>query len=79
MRTLSLKLPDALDTRLAAAANRQRTTKSNVARQALEAYLNRGANAEKGTLLELAGDLIGSLEGPGDLSHNPEYMRDFGR
>ncbi len=79
MRTLSLKLPDALDTKLAAAANRKRTTKSNVARQALEAYLNGGGNVEKGTLIELAGDLIGSLEGPGDLSHNPKYLRDFGR
>jgi len=79
MRTLSLKLPDALDTKLAAVANRQGTTKSNVARQALEAYLNGSENAEKGTLIELAGNLIGSLEGPGDLSHNSEYLRDFGR
>ena len=79
MRTLSLKLPDALDTKLAAVANRQGTTKSNVARQALEAYLNGSENAEKGTLIELAGNLIGSLEGPGDLSHNPKYLRDFGR
>ena len=79
MKALSLKLPDDLDAKLSAAANRQRTTKSKVARRALEAYLNGGISVEKGTFFELAGDLIGSLQGPGDLSHNPEYLRDFGR
>ncbi len=33
----------------------------------------------KGSCLELAGDLVGSLEGPGDLSTNKSYFKDFGR
>lgn len=78
MKTLSLKLPDELDAKLAAAAKRVRTSKSEVARQALDAYLNGGGREQKGTFLELAGDLIGCLEGPGDLSHNADYLRDFG-
>ncbi len=32
-----------------------------------------------GSALELAGDVVGSVEGPGDLSYNPKYMEGFGR
>jgi len=32
-----------------------------------------------GSALELAGDLVGCVEGPGDLSTNPKYMEDYGR
>jgi hypothetical protein len=78
MKTLSLKLPDELDAKLSAAARHVQTSKSEVVRQALDAYLNGGGGEQKGTLLELAGDLIGCLEGPGDLSHNPDHLRDFG-
>jgi Arc/MetJ-type ribon-helix-helix transcriptional regulator len=31
-----------------------------------------------GSALETMGDLVGSLEGPGDLSTNPAYMEGFG-
>jgi uncharacterized protein len=31
------------------------------------------------SFLEVAGDLIGCLDGPGDLSTNPEYFAGFGR
>lgn len=79
MKTLTLKLPRELESRLVAAARLQHRTKSDVARQALEAYLNSVHVANGGTFLELAADLIGSLEGPGDLSHNPSYLDDFGK
>lgn len=79
MKTLTLKLPHELDAKLAATARRRDTTKSDVVRQALAVYLNGGDNAGKGTFLELAADLVGSVEGPGDLSHNPKYMDDFGK
>ena len=32
-----------------------------------------------GSALELAGDLVGCVEGPGDLTTNPKYMEDYGR
>ena len=35
--------------------------------------------AKPGSFLEAAGDLVGSVEGPGDLSTNPKYMEGFGR
>ncbi len=31
------------------------------------------------SVLEAAGDLIGAVEGPGDLSTNPKYMEGFGQ
>ncbi len=79
MKSVSLKLPSALAAKLTATAKRRRTTKSAVVRDALDKYLN-GKPPAKATksVLELAGDLIGRLEGPGDLSYNPKYMQGFG-
>ncbi|MCI0357716.1 MAG: ribbon-helix-helix protein, CopG family [Planctomycetaceae bacterium] len=79
MVNVSLKLPAQLNKKLAVAAKKGRTTKSAVVRKALDAYLNGKKTAKKGSFLELAGDLVGRFEGPGDLSYNPEYMRDFGK
>jgi Arc/MetJ-type ribon-helix-helix transcriptional regulator len=79
MNMLTLKLSDELNAQLALVAKRNHKTKSDVVRQALEAYLNGVGKAGKGTIADLAADLIGSLEGPGDLSHNPQYMDDFGK
>lgn len=79
MITVSLKLPAQLNEKLTIAAKKGRTTKSAVARKALDAYLNGKQPVKKGSFLELAGDLVGRLEGPGDLSYNPEHMRDFGK
>ena len=79
MKTLSLKVPETLDRKLSARARTRRTTKSALIREALEDFLGSGSPLPKGSALELAGDLVGSLEGPGDLSTNKEYFKDFGR
>ena len=63
MPIMSLKVPAALDARVAAAARQRRLTKSALG---------------EGCFLELAGDLVGCVEGPGDLSHNPKRMRGYG-
>lgn len=34
---------------------------------------------QPGSVLELAQDLCGSVEGPSDLSTNPKYMEDYGK
>ena len=78
MKTLSLKLPDEIDARISAIAKRQRSNKSKVVRNALDAYLAQETTSLKGSVLELAGDLVGSLEGPADLSHHDEHMRGSG-
>jgi predicted transcriptional regulator len=78
MKTLSLKLPDALDIKIGALAAQRRSSKSEVIRSALEAYLaDRGTKAT-GSALDLAGELVGSLEGENDLSHNQQHMRGYG-
>ncbi len=79
MKTLSLKLPPELDAKLTTAARQSHTTKSELVRKALEAYLSGASTLQKGSFLDLAGDLIGCVEGPGDLSHNPDHMKDFGK
>jgi hypothetical protein len=45
----------------------------------LEAYLNVEGRVSAGSVLDLAQDLVGCVRGPGDLSTNPRYMRDFGK
>lgn len=78
MKTLSLKLPDELDARISAIAKRRRSNKSEVVRSALDAYLAKESTPQKGSALDLAGNLVGSLEGPVDLSHHDEHMRGYG-
>jgi predicted transcriptional regulator len=76
MRTVSVKLPERLDCRLTAIAKRRGTSRSQVLREALEALF---AREPQPTVSELAADLIGSIEGPADLSTNPKYMARYGR
>ena len=79
MRTLSVKLPNALDAKLAAMAEQQRTSKSAVVRLALEALLDRNGRPRARSALALAKDLAGCVAGPEDLSVNPRHLVGFGR
>jgi Arc/MetJ-type ribon-helix-helix transcriptional regulator len=80
MRTISLKLPDALDTKLRAAARKRNINKSELVREALEAFFARGNGPEMLSCLDLAPDLAGSLDsGVGDLSFNKKHLEEFGR
>ena len=78
MRTISLKLSDALINQLESEAKARRVTKSKLIREGLEIVLrsrSRGASC-----YDLSRDLAGSLKGlPEDLADNPKYMEDFGR
>ncbi len=78
MANISLKLPDSLDDKLAAAAASTGSTKSAVVREALEAYMSSATAKTELSFLDIAGDLLGTCEGPGDLSTNPKYMEGFG-
>ena len=53
--------------------------RSALVREALDSYLRMKSNREGISVLELAGDLVGCVEGPDDLSYNKEYMKDFGK
>ena len=75
MRAISLKLPESLDRRLTELAARRKTTRSALLREALEAF----AAEPSRSVTSLAGDLVGSLSGPRDLSTAPKHMADYGR
>ncbi|NQU25837.1 MAG: ribbon-helix-helix protein, CopG family [Candidatus Nealsonbacteria bacterium] len=79
MKTLSLKLHESLDNRLAVAAKKRGQTKSAVVREALEAFLQEQRTPQSASCLELAADVAGCLEGPADLSTGQEHMQGYGR
>jgi predicted transcriptional regulator len=79
MKTLSVKVPNTLDAKLALLAQQRGVSKSLVVREALEVFLKRNGRVRAGSALDLAKDLAGCLSGPGDLSFNKKYLKDFGR
>lgn len=79
MKTISLKVPDTLDSRLAEEAQRRRTSKSAVVIQCVEKMLLAPRKDQGASCLDLAGDLAGSLSGPRDIATNPKYLEDFGQ
>jgi metal-responsive CopG/Arc/MetJ family transcriptional regulator len=80
MKTISLKLPDGLHAKLVRSAKQEGQSKSEVVRAALEQFFNGQRKSKKFvSALELAGDLVGCCEGPGDLSTNPKYLEGFGK
>ena len=79
MKSVSLKVPDELHAKLATLAAQRNVGKSEVLRAALEAYFGEPVNGSEPTCADLAGNLIGCLEGPADLATNPKHMRGYGR
>lgn len=80
MKVLSFKVPASLDRKLAAVVKRRRIKKSTVVREALAQYLVDAPEMRRGSLLELAGDLVGCVkDAPADLSSNLRRLDDFGK
>ena len=80
MKTISLKLPQALNSKLDLVCKQRGQSKSEIVRAALEQFLNGLPSARQPrSALDLAGDLVGCVKGPGDLSTNPKYMEGFGK
>jgi len=77
MEVVSFKLPAALRQRLAVEARRRRLSQAAIIREALESALMTEPRA-RGELscADLAGDLIGSVAGPSDLSTNKRYLEE---
>jgi hypothetical protein len=78
MRTISLRITNALLKRLDQAARKRGHNKSDLIQLALEKYLNGQRSASRRSFLDAAGDLIGCGEGPDDLSCDPVHMAGFG-
>jgi hypothetical protein len=73
--TISLKLPLPLLNELDEEAAAQGISKSQVVRRFLQNGLRRRLSRKKRpSCLDLVADLIGSFNGPEDLSTNPDYL-----
>jgi Arc/MetJ-type ribon-helix-helix transcriptional regulator len=79
MKTLSVKVSEELDMKLSAVAARRRESKSALIRAALDQIVKSDEAITPNSCLDLAKDLIGSVEGPSDLSHNKKYLKGYGR
>ena len=75
MRISSFKLPEELDRALNELAQTRGTTRSAIVREALESMIK----GRRRSVTSLAGGLVGSVDGPGDLSTNRKHMRRYGR
>jgi predicted DNA-binding protein len=81
MNTLTIKLPAALEAKLALASRREHLTKSELVRRAVAAYVERPSGLGPFvSALEQAGDLVGCFKGgPKDLASNRKHMARFGK
>jgi hypothetical protein len=76
MPTVSVKMPKSLHERLKIEAARRRISKSAVLR---EAFLQGSNRLPQGSLYERAKHLIGSIDGPGNLSARSKKLEGYGR
>lgn len=75
MRTVSFKLPEALDDALTDLAQRRNVSRSAVVRESLAAL----ATDTHHSVTAAVDNLVGSLKGPSDLSTNPAHMTGYGK
>ena len=75
MRTVSFKLSEQLDDALSDLARRRKSSRSALVREALHALATRGRRS----VTTVVDELVGSLDGPPDLSTNPKHMSGYGR
>ncbi len=75
MRTVSFKLSERLDDALSELARRRKSSRSALAREALEAF----AKGKRRSVTAAVDELVDPLEGPSDLSTNPKHMVGYGR
>lgn len=75
MRTVSFKLPEELDNALSDLARRRKSSRSAIVREALEGLATSGRRS----VTAVVGGLVGSLDGPRDLSTNRRHMSGYGK
>lgn len=75
MRTVSFKLPGRLDDALDDLARRRKSSRSAVVREALETL----AKGKRRSVTAAVEGLVGSFDGPVDLSTNPRHMAGYGK
>lgn len=78
MKTLSLKLPDTLYSDLTSLAEDRGMSRSALVREAIGELFRRDHSPEENSALSLMEGLVGSVDGPADLSSNKDYLDDLG-
>ena len=79
MKTISVKVPEDLDIKLNAVAEKRRESKSAIIRAALDHLVKSSETSTPNSCLDLAKDLIGCVDGPIDLSHNRKHLKGYGQ
>lgn len=75
MRTVSFKLPKELDDALNELARSRGASRSALVREAIESL----AKGKRRSVTSVAGNLVGSVEGPTDLASNRKHMSGYGK
>ena len=79
MKTLTVKVPEKMDLKLAAIAAKRGESKSDLIRTAIISILKENETVNQNSCLDLAKDLVGSVEGPSDLSCNKKHLKGYGK
>lgn len=79
MNTLTLKVPDILNTQLKSYAKKKGLNKSEIVRLALVEYFLKDDTCSINSFLDLSQDLAGSIKGPSDFSKNKKYLEGYGK
>jgi Arc/MetJ-type ribon-helix-helix transcriptional regulator len=79
MKTITVKVPEELDLKLAAMVKKMGGSKSELIRSAIEQIVTGNHASTNNSCLDLAKDLAGSVEGPNDLSHNKKHFVGYGQ
>ena len=79
MKTFTLKLPEVLEAKLNNFASKKGQTRSEIVRRALIQYISRDDISQSGSFLDLSRDIVGSIEGPLDLSTNKAHFERYGK
>lgn len=78
MRLLTVRVPEDLAARLEVLVESRGTTRSEIVRVAIEAYLDRFRDLRGQSFLDAARDVVGVHDGHWDLSHARKHMKGFG-
>ncbi len=78
MKTLSIKVSEALAERIDQAAVTAERSKSEIIREAIELFLIRGERPSAASFASQAADLAGCLSGPEDLSYDQRHLDGYG-
>lgn len=78
MKTISLKIPEAMFEKLDSTAKDRGESKSSLLRQVIEIVISDEKKIEDGSCLDMAKDLAGCVKGTRDLSFNKNKMEGYG-